>query len=77
MLEWVETNVNHHTLYFPENNSLQQLFNHVVNEKKDEIALKMNGQSMTYDELNHYANRIANELMKMEDIWRASCIISR
>ena len=58
MLEWVETNVNHHTLYFPENNSLQQLFNHVVNEKKDEIALKMNGQSMTYDELNHYANRI-------------------
>ena len=24
----------------------------------------MNGQSMTYDELNHYANRIANELMK-------------
>lgn len=64
MLEWVETNVNHHTLYFPENNSLQQLFNHVVNEKKDEIALKMNGQSMTYDELNHYANRIANELMK-------------
>ncbi|MCI2954787.1 amino acid adenylation domain-containing protein [Staphylococcus caprae] len=64
MLEWVETHVNRHSLDFPENKSLQQQFNDIVNRKGDDVALKLSGHSMTYRELDTYANRIANALIQ-------------
>ena len=53
MLEWVETHVNRHSLDFPENKSLQQQFNDIVNRKGDDVALKLSGHSMTYREWTH------------------------
>ena len=64
MLEWVETHVNRHSLDFPENKSLQQQFNDIVNRKGDDVALKLSGHSMTYRELDTYANHIANALIQ-------------
>lgn len=34
--------------------------------KADDVALKMNGQSMTYQELDDYSNSMAQTLIQME-----------
>ena len=35
-----------------------------MNRKGDDVALKLSGHSMTYRELDTYANRIANALIQ-------------
>ncbi len=64
LLDWMNKHINHRSLPLPENKSIQRRLNDVMNVKASDVALKMSGQSMTYQELNHYANSIANALIQ-------------
>ncbi|WP_434296523.1 non-ribosomal peptide synthase/polyketide synthase [Clostridium sporogenes] len=47
---------------YPRDKSITELFEEVVNESGDNIALSSNGVEVTYKELNEKANKIANFL---------------
>ena len=53
-------------LRLAKNKSIQQLLHDVMKAKADDVALKMNGQSMTYQELDDYSNSMAQTLIQME-----------
>ncbi|MCS4480294.1 condensation domain-containing protein, partial [Clostridium botulinum] len=57
--EFNDTKVN-----YPRHKSVKELFEEVVNESGDNIALSSNGIDLTYKELNEKANKIANFLIK-------------
>ena len=63
LLIWLDKYVNDCSLDLPKNKSIQQLLHDVMKAKADDVALKMNGQSMTYQELDDYSNSIAQTLI--------------
>lgn len=62
ILDWINTNVNCYTRDDTTHETVQQRFNRVVKQHSEDVALRMNGQSMTYQTLDAYANQLAYEL---------------
>ncbi|WP_222137570.1 hypothetical protein, partial [Staphylococcus epidermidis] len=50
--------LNHSSLHFPKNNSIHQLLHHLMKPKPHHLPLKINPQSMTYQQLDDYSNTI-------------------
>ncbi|MGB7128152.1 MAG: amino acid adenylation domain-containing protein [Candidatus Rhabdochlamydia sp.] len=59
-VEWNETSTS-----YPKNQSIVFLFEEIVNQYPNHIALRFQNQTMTYKELNKKANQLAHHLKKI------------
>ncbi len=60
LVEW-----NSHKINYPRNLCIHQLFEKVVEQTPDAIAIEFAGKSLTYRQLNQQANKIAHFLQKL------------